>query len=79
MAFIEFGEGNGKGNRKNYTQSKFKKGKRFCPVCEKTSDWDCNITEDGGLVYCKIKESRIEQKCLLRLKLFVNNTEIFGV
>ncbi len=53
MAFIEFGEGNGNGNRKNYPQSKFKTGKRTCPVCGRTSDWDCNVTEDGGLVYCK--------------------------
>lgn len=42
-----------KGNRKQYSQSKFKEGIRTCPVCGNTNDWDCNFTEDGTLVYCR--------------------------
>ncbi len=49
MKFI----GNGNGGKRTYTQSDFREGKRTCPVCGKTDDWDCNFTEDGGLVYCK--------------------------
>jgi hypothetical protein len=41
-----------KGNTKQYLESKFKRGKQTCPVCGKTDDWKCWITEDEGLVYC---------------------------
>ncbi len=44
---IKIGGGN------SYQQSKFKTGKRTCPICGNTHRWHCSETEDGGLVYCK--------------------------
>jgi hypothetical protein len=39
--------------RKQFIQSKFKKGKITCPKCERVTDYHCRITEDEGLAYCK--------------------------
>ncbi|MDQ3750415.1 MAG: AAA family ATPase [Acidobacteriota bacterium] len=52
MAFLESGDENGKRNGKHYQHTKYKKGKQYCPVCTKTNDWYCGITEDEGLAYC---------------------------
>lgn len=36
-----------------YVQQDFVEGKRTCPICRKTNEWDCNFTENGSLIYCK--------------------------
>jgi uncharacterized protein DUF3854 len=33
----------------------FKKGKRTCPVCGKTTDWHCSVTIDGSLALCSYR------------------------
>lgn len=45
-----------------YIQSPFKKGKRTCPVCGKTSRYNCSITIDGSLALCKYKWSERQSK-----------------
>lgn len=44
--------GNGNGKKKQYFQSKFKRGKQTCRICGRYNDWACRITEDEGLAYC---------------------------
>jgi hypothetical protein len=41
----------------NYTLPPFKKGKRTCPVCGKTTDWHCSVTIDGAIALCKYRWS----------------------
>jgi hypothetical protein len=33
--------------------SPFRKGKRTCPVCGRTGDYHCSVTQDGRLAICK--------------------------
>lgn len=49
--------GNGGRKRRDYEQSKFKKGKNVCLVCDRTEDWKCRVTEDEGLGLCSYKAS----------------------
>jgi archaellum biogenesis ATPase FlaH len=52
---LDFGD-NGKGERKQFQTSPFKK-KGNCPLCGKRVGWNCDVTEDDGLVYCSYTPS----------------------
>jgi DNA primase len=45
--------------RPHYTipPSPFRKGRRTCPVCGRTGDYHCSVTQDGGLAICKFRTS----------------------
>jgi DNA primase len=45
-----------------YSQVPFKKGKRTCPVCERTHNYHCSVTVDDSLALCKYRPSEQQAK-----------------